>query len=133
MVREVREGTMILVDWGICRIQKVLLAQSQARARWFGNPTYHHQASLSLQHPFRERNYQCPQGALIISLPHVFPPTYVGFSISYILGNLIKAKITSLHHDDQIDEHIGCMTDHHVRHAYRMLVVGGWCCHCLPG
>ena len=78
MVREVREGTMILVDWGICRIQKVLLAQSQARARWFGNPTYHHQASLSLQHPFRERNYQCPQGALIISLPHVFPPTYVG-------------------------------------------------------
>ena len=29
-------------------------------------------------HKSRERNYQCPLGALIISLPHVFPPTYVG-------------------------------------------------------
>ena len=45
-------------------------------------------------HKSRERNYQCPLGALIIPLPHVFPPTYVGFGISYILGNLIKAKIT---------------------------------------
>ena len=44
-------------------------------------------------HKSRERNYQCPLGALIIPLPHVFPPTYVGFGISYILGNLIKAKI----------------------------------------
>ena len=73
-VQEVREGTMILVDWGICRIHKVLLAQSQSRARWFGNPTFHHHTSLSLQHPYRERNHQCPQGALMISLPYVFPP-----------------------------------------------------------
>ena len=50
-------------------------------------------------HKSRERNYQCPLGALIIPLPHVFPPTYVGFGISYILGNLIKAKISD--HDDQ--------------------------------
>ena len=61
------------------RIHKVLLAQSHARTRWSGNPSSHHQASLSLQHPSRERNYQCPQGALIISLPHVFPPHICGF------------------------------------------------------
>ena len=47
-------------------------------------------------HKSRERNYQCPLGALIIPLPHVFPPTYVGFGISYILGNLIKAKIMDI-------------------------------------
>ena len=91
-VQEGREGTMILVDWGICRIHKVLLAQSQSRARWFGNPTFHHHTSLSLQHPYRERNHQCPQGIDNFSSSR-FPPTYVGFGISYILGNLIKAKI----------------------------------------
>ena len=34
----VREGTMILVDWGICRIHKVFLAQSQIRDSVSGPP-----------------------------------------------------------------------------------------------
>ena len=49
------------------------LAQSQHWDSVSGPPYFHHQASFPW-HSFRERNYQCPPGALIISLPHVIPP-----------------------------------------------------------
>ena len=40
----------------------------------FRDPAFLHQTSFPPWHKSRERNYQCPLGALIISLPHVFPP-----------------------------------------------------------
>ena len=53
-------------------LQGLGLAQSQHWDSVSGPPYFHHQASFPW-HSFRERNYQCPPGALIISLPHVFP------------------------------------------------------------
>ena len=40
----------------------------------FRDPAFLHQTSFPPWHKSRERNYQCPLGALIISFPHVFPP-----------------------------------------------------------
>ena len=73
-VQEVREGTIILVDWGICRIHKVPTWQNgQYGDRCFWSPVIHHQASLPLgTHQGREIiNAPC---SLVISLPQVIPP-----------------------------------------------------------
>ena len=72
-----REGTMILVDWGYAGFtgsHSGLKPISGHVVRELRSPS----GVLSHGTPLRERNYQCPHRALIISLPLVFPPTYVG-------------------------------------------------------
>ena len=55
----VREGTMILVDWGICRIHMVpTWLKAKTGTSVSGAPRIHRQEPLPPRHPHRERNTQ---------------------------------------------------------------------------